>query len=120
MNAQIKCNRGHQQRSADLDILKCDDTAKRANLVSACTSSSLAGGLSGCMVGQRCSRGRHAGGLRDSSVAGLCRTCGAAPAGGHLRLFAGWARLRPALLLAPTPDRTDLLDFLDDRWYPFD
>src|SRR6266849_6642894 len=42
MNVQIKCNRRHQQRSADLDILKCDDTAKRANLVSACTSSSLA------------------------------------------------------------------------------
>jgi hypothetical protein len=47
MNAQIKCNRGHQQRSADLDILKCDDEAERANMVSACTSSSLAGGLSG-------------------------------------------------------------------------
>jgi hypothetical protein len=46
MNAQIKCNRRRQQWSADLDILKFDDTAERANLVSAGTGSSLAGGLS--------------------------------------------------------------------------
>src|SRR6516165_1416078 len=66
------------------------------------------------MVAERCGRGRYAGGLRDSSFSGLCRTCGAAPASGHLRLFAGWARLRPAGLLAPTSDRPDLCDFVDD------
>src|SRR5215471_8646882 len=67
------------------------------------------------MVGQRCDRRGHAGGLRDSSFSGLRRPCGAAAAGGHLRLFARWARLRAAGFLTPTGDWTDLCDFLDDR-----
>src|SRR5262245_45964028 len=72
------------------------------------------------MVGQRCDRRGHAGGLRDSSFPGLCRTCGSAPASGHLRLFAGWPRLRAAWLLAPTGNRTDLCDFPDDRGHRCD
>jgi hypothetical protein len=36
-----------EQWSSDLDVLKSDDTAERANMASVCASSSLAGGLPG-------------------------------------------------------------------------
>jgi MFS superfamily sulfate permease-like transporter len=58
------------------------------------------------VVGQRCGRGGHAGGVRDPGVPGLCRTGGSAPQAGiygYLLGGVGYALLGSSRQLAIGP-----------------
>ena len=71
--------------------------------------------IPGRLACRRSRRRDHLGGLRDSGFARLCRACGLAAAGRHLRLSARRARLCPARLVAPARHRAHLRDLADDR-----